>query len=882
MFASEHFLPTSERGLDKHNPKPKASNELAAFLSALRLLYPMQRQSGRSSPPVAAMEPGACRIRKLPGELEMFTLWQDLRYGLRAIWKSPTFAIIAILTLALGIGANTATFSIVNAVLLRPLPYPEPSRLLKIYTSMPQFRDASVSYPNFLDWQQRNHSFTQLAAYRDDSFNLTGQANPERVRCQMASSTLFPILGINPIVGRTFTPDEDRKGANPVVVLTSRFWKTRFAGDPNVVGRTLTLNERLYSIIGVVPSDDVQLDRISVIVPIGQWSEPFFWDRSIAMGMRVLGRLKPGVTPNQAQSELDAIAAQLAREYPKENKSHGIYSVPLHEDVVGDVRTPLLLLLGAVGFVLLIACVNVANLLLARSAARRREFAIRGAIGATRGRIMRQLLTEGFLLSVAGGAMGLVVAPALSSLFSWKVTPDQLPRADQIHLDLPVLVFTALISFVASLVFGLTPALQGSRSDLNEALKEVGRGNTGRHGFQRALVVAEVAIALLLTASAGLMIRTMSKLSSVNPGFDPQNVLYFSTAGSPAVHGSPAAVRNGFSIIANQLHSIPGVKAVSPIIGGAPMNGDSEFPYWVEGKPKPAEISQMEIALFYGVGPEYLQVMRIPLLRGRFLTSQDNENSPCAVVIDEDFERKSFPDQDALGQYINLELVHMKCEVVGVVGHVKHWGLDKDAISKVHSQVYVAIRQFPDSIMDMASTGTAYLIRSGNEPYAVVPTLKRVVTGINGRMVAYDEESMSDIIKDSLSTRRFTRLLLGAFAGLALILAVVGIYGVVSYAVTQSTHDIGIRMALGADTRSVLGMVLSNSMRMAIIGIAIGALGALTVTRLLKNLLFGVSAADPLTLAVVAVVLAGVTLIASYIPAHRATKIDPVIALRNE
>ncbi|HET6936783.1 MAG TPA: ABC transporter permease [Candidatus Angelobacter sp.] len=810
----------------------------------------------------------------------MGTLLQDLRFGARTLLKSPGFTVVAVVALALGIGANTAMFSIVNSVLLRPLSYPEPERLTLLFTSMPQFRDASVSYPNFLDWQQRSRSFENMAAYRNETFNLTGQANPERLRGQMASSTLFSVLGVQPIIGRTFTADEDRRGAAPVVVLTDSFWKSRFSGDPGVIGRTITLNEKLYTIIGVVPSDDVMLRRTSVLVPIGQWSEPLFLDRSVGMGMRVLGRLKPGVELQQAKSETDSIAAALAQEYPKDNKDRGIYSVPLHDYLVGDVRTPLLVLLGAVGFVLLIACANVANLLLARSTARRREFAIRGALGASRTRIVRQMLTESLLMAFAGGTLGLAIAFALNRIFVSRLA-NQLPRADQIHLDPSVLAFTAVVSILASVLFGITPAVQSARSDLNQTLKEGGRGNTSRHGFQKALVVVEVALALVLTTSAGLMIRTMSHLWSVNPGFDPQGVLTVGIAGSPAVHGAPEAVRNGFAQTMDQIRSVPGVKAVSVMFGGTPMNGDSELPYWVEGKPKP-EQNQMDLALFYGVDADYFNVMRIPLLRGRLLQQQDTEKAPCAVDVDEDFAKKAFPGEDPLGQHVNLELISLQCQVVGVVGHVKHWGLDADATAKVHSQIYIAYRQFPDKVMDLASTGTDYLIRTAGDPYAVVPALKRTVTAINGKMVAYGEESMQDVIKDSLAARRFTRLLLGTFAVLALLLAGVGIYGVISYAVSQSTHDIGVRMALGANTRTVLGMVLKDAMRMAAIGIAIGAVAAFAVTRVMKGLLFGVSSADPITFLSVAAILSLLALLASYVPAGRATKVDPIIALRYE
>jgi predicted permease len=809
------------------------------------------------------------------------TFLQDLRFGIRTLAKAPGVTAIAVVALALGIGANTAMFSIVRGVLLKPLPYADPGRLVQLSTSTPQFRDASVSYPNFLDWQQQSHSFDSMAAYRFHNFNLTGSTTPERLRGQMMSAAMFGTLGVRPILGRTFTADEDRRGAAPVVVLTSNFWQTRFGGDPHVLGRGVTLNDQLYTIIGVVQSDDVLWRRTSVIVPIGQWAEPLFWNRGVGMGMRVVGRLSHDRSLPSAQSELDGIAAGLAKAYPTENKDRGIYAVSLAENLTGDVRTPLLVLLGAVGFVLVMACANVANLLLARATGRRREFAIRTALGASRARVVRQLLTECLLLATTGGLLGLLVAKAFNAIVVAKIA-SQLPRTAQGQLDGSVLAFTAAVALGASFFFGLAPALRAARPDLTDALKEGDRGNTSRPRLLAALVVVEVALGLVLTTSAGLMVRTMSQLWSVNPGFDPQHVLTFGVAGSPAVHGTPAAIRNGVTRTVDRIRSAPGVAAASVLVGGVPMSGDSELPYWVEGRPKPAEQSLMEQALFYGVDPDYLNVMRIPLRRGRFLTLQDTEHTPCAVAVDEDFVATAFPNQEPLGQHINLELLNMKCEVVGIVGHVKHWGLDADATSKIHSQLYIAFRQFPDAVMDLASTGSDYVVRANGDPYAVVPAVKQSVQQTSANMVTFGEESMEDVIGNSLSARRFTRLLLGTFAVLALVLAGVGIYGVVSYTVTQTTHDIGIRMALGADRGAVLGGVLRGAMRMAGAGIAVGAVAAFAVTRVMKELLFGVSASDPLTFGAVALVLAALTLLASYIPALRATKVDPIVALRCE
>jgi len=810
----------------------------------------------------------------------MRDLLQDVRYAVRALLKSPGFALIAVLTLALGIGANSAMFGVVNAVLLRPVPYPQPERLVRLYATRHGFHQGPVSYPNFLDWRQHSRSFEEMAAYRLDNFNLTGQGHPERLRGAMASAGLFAVLGINPIVGRTFTEAEDRLGAPPVVLVTSTLWNTRFGGEPGVLGSRIMLNGQAYTIIGVVPTDEVVLRGVSVIVPVGQWPEPLLRARGVALGLQVIGRLGPGITAEQAQLEADATAAGLAREYPRENQDLGIGSVSLAEHLVGDVRTPLLVLLAAVGFVLLIACANVANLLLARSAGRRRELAVRNALGASPSRLLRQLLVEGLPLALAGGALGLVVAVAVNAALASML--DALPRGNTIGLDATVLAFTALVSLAVSLVVGIAPAVQHSRAAMYEVLKDGARGATGRHGLQRTLVVVEVAVALVLTASAGLMVRTMSVLGSVDPGFDPHNVLVAGVAGSPAVHGTPAAIRNGFAETSRQLRLVPGFVSASILVGSIPMNIDTQLPYWVEGRPRPAEQSQLDHALFYAVEPEYFRLMRVPLLRGRLLDSRDHEHAACGIEVDEEFARRAFPGQDPLGQHVRFDVLPTACEVVGVVGHIKQWGLDADATSSVRSQVYVAFRQLPDGVIDLISNGSAFVVRTAGNPYAVVPALGRAARTVNGNLVLFSAQSMEDVIAGSQGPRRFTRLVLAVFAGLALLLAAVGIYGVTSYAVSRSVHEIGVRQALGADRRRVLGMVIGNALRLAAFGVLIGGAGALVATRAMRGLLYGVASADPATFAAVSLTLLLVTAAASAVPAWRATRVDPIAALRSE
>jgi predicted permease len=816
----------------------------------------------------------------------MNTLIQDLKYGLRMLAKNPGFTVVAVLTLALGIGANTAIFSVVNGVLLNPLRYPEPERLVALYSRDGNFTRSSIAYPNFLDWVRDNRSFSALAAYRGEDFNLMGMGEPERVPGEMVSATFFPLLGVKPVIGRMFLPQEDQVGAAPVVLISSGLWNRKFASSPEVLGKSLTLSGTAYTIVGVIPADfhytgDNFHHHTDVFTPIGQWNDPTFRDRRTGMGMDAVGRLKPGVTFEQARADMDALGRHLAEEYPQADKGTGITLIPLKQDVVGNIRPFLLVLLAAVGFVLLIACVNVANLLLARSTARTQELAIRFALGATRGRMVRQLLTESTLLALAGGGLGLLLA-------SWglqgalQILPEALPRAEEVHLDGRVLLCMFAASLLAGILFGLAPALKNSHGDLQGTLKEGGRGGSGtRHRAQRVFVVVEMALALILLAGAGLMIRSLTKLWRVDPGFDPHNVLTFDMS-FPSTIKSPEAIRAHWRQIQDSLEATPGIEAASLSAGSHPMGGDSDLPFWLEGQPKPSSQGDMKSSLFYLVQPDYLRVMKIPLQRGRFLLPQDNEHSALVTVIDERFAQLYFPGQNPIGKRINFEILNTAAEIVGIVGHVKQWGLDESPTTLLQAQCYFPIAQLPDQFVPLVANGVAVAVRTNSQPLARASEIRRTLSHLNSEQVMYNTETMDGVISESLAARRFSMILLGIFAALALVMSCVGIYGVISYLAGQRTHEIGIRIALGAERWDVLRMVLGEGAKMALVGVAIGLVAAFALTRLMAKMLFGVSAHDPLSYAGVAGLLVLVALAACYIPARRATKVDPMVALRYE
>ncbi len=811
------------------------------------------------------------------------TLRQDVRYAVRTLAKSPGFAAVAILTLALGIGANTAIFSVVNAVMLRPLPYPDASRVMTLSETSPQFEEMSVSYLNFIDWQNRNRSFSELAAFRRESFNLAGVSSPERLPGRQVSPGFFAILGTTPILGRDFLPEDGRPGAPPVVILSYRFWQRRFAGDPSIVGRVLVLNDVPHTVIGVIPQRFWFYNPGDVFVTFANGSQLFTQIRENRSGTYVVGRLKPGVSLEQARSDMNHIARVLAAEFPKANANSGISVKAILEDVVGGVRANLLLLLGAVGFVLLIACVNVANLLLARSTARTKEIAIRAALGGSRWRMIRQLLTESTLLAVCGGALGTLFARWGTSFLIASV-PGSLPRTEDVSPDIRVLFFTLGASLLTGILFGIVPAIRASRADLHDTLKEGIRGSTsGRHHLQDALVVAELALTLVLLVGAGLTARSILSLHRVNPGFDPRNALVFNTALSAQRYGEAPKVRSFYRELLARLQRTPGVKAASLALN-VPMRDDSELYFYVEGRPQPKP-EDMLWSMHYIVSSGYADAMGLRLLRGRYLSDRDSEDSQPVIVIDEAMARGVFPSEDPIGKRIIVPFpgLDQPREIVGVVNHVKHWGLAQDAQSRIQYQFYMPFFQVPDALFKQVGTfDMTLVVRTAGDPRAFVGTAQATVHALDPDLPVYGSQTMGEIIETSLAAQRFATLLLGLFAAFGLVLAAVGIYGVMAYSVGQRTQEMGIRMALGATRRDILRLVLGRGSLLTGAGTLIGLLACLGLTRFLASLLFGVTATDPVTFLAVAFVLGAVALFACYVPARRATRVDPMTALRYE
>lgn len=826
------------------------------------------------------------------------SLFQDLRYGFRMLKKSPGFATIAILTLALGIGVNTTIFSVVDGVLLNPLPFHNSHELVSLFEKIPNFDNGSISYPNFVDWRSMNRTFANMAAYRPSGFDLSGSGEPERLEGEMISHGFFEILGVSPVLGRTFSADEDRLGANPTAMISEGLWRRKFGSAGDIIGQRLILNGIGRTVVGVVPSSfhlHIQnfqrgTPAIEVYVPVGEYNEPHFYNaRGSGWGLDAIGRLKPGVTLEQAREDMDRVSRALAAAYPDIDSDKSANLLTLKEEMVGRVRSLLLVLLGSVACVLLIACVNVANLLLARSTTRQHEFAVRIAMGAGQTRLIRQLLTESVLLGLMGGAVGLLLAKfgiraALASV------PGTLPRPEEIGLDSRVLLFTFLISIACGIVFGLAPAWKTSRANVGSVLKESGRTVAGvRSRMQSVFVIGEMALALVLLIAAGLMVRTLVSLWGLDPGFNPHNVMTFEMSGPPSYKQQfPDAIRTAYRQIHDKLAGTPGVEAVSFNGGAHPMGSDDEEYIWFVGRPKPAHQADLPLVLEYVVEPDYLKLMQIQLKKGRFFTAADNEKAPSVAVIDESFAEKYFPHQDPIGQYLDFNTDPAQTEkvpnpqIIGVVGHVNQWGLDADASFPLHAEMYVPFAQASDSDLKRHGVGGDVYLRLQRAGTVPFETLRHRIMEFSNEIVAFHMEDMQQSVLDTIAGKRFTMTLLAVFAALALLLASIGIYGVLSYLVGQRTQEIGLRMALGAQRSDVLRIIMSDGARMTLIGVGIGVVAALGLTRLMSSVLFGVNPTDPITFVGVAAVLCAVAMLACYVPAYRAMNVDPVIALRRE
>ena len=806
---------------------------------------------------------------------------QDLRFGMRTLARSRGLTIIAIVTLALGIGANTAVFSVVDTVLVRPLPYPEPNQLVWFGESQPNLSQAPLSPADFLDFQSQNHSFSQVSALRRLSFNLTGRGPAERIAGIVASPNVFSMFSVQPILGRAFLESEGKFGASRVALLTYGFWQSRFGGDTNVVGQNIVLDSQPVKVVGVLSANfrygrDIQIWVNPVNIVPEVFSASADWERKLSTNrethyLNVIGRLKPQVALPQAQAEISSIMDRIHQQYPV-TTGHTISLFPLREPSVSPIRQTLLLLLGVVGLVLLIACANVANLLLARALSRRRELAVRTALGASRLRIVRQLLVESLLLAFGGGIAGVALAWTLVRLLV-TISPRDLPRVEEVSLNAGVLLFTLGISLLTGFLFGLVPALAAARQSPGAFLKEGGRGSTSGLAHNRLrgfLVVGEVALSLVLLVSAGLLVRSFVRLLEVAPGFNPDRMVTMWMNFTSAAYSEKGRSTRLLNELLPRVAALPGVEAVA-ISNDLPLEGDDTTTGigTVDGR-QMFERGHQPLMGVHAVNSGYFRSMGIPLLRGRELSVADTADSHHVVVINQKLADLAWPGQDPIGKHLNL-LDDTPAEVVGVVGDVLHNGLTEIP----GPETYFPFAQNPWSYVSLA-------VRTRGNPASVYTAVRAIVVALDSELPLHDLRPMEQVVAETMSTRRLTLWLVGAFGAVALVLAVVGIYGVMSYAVTERVHEIGVRMALGAQRRDVLRLVVGKGMRLAAAGLALGFVAALAATRLMTGLLFGVHASDPLTYAVISVLLAFAAVAACYVPARRATAVDPLVALRYE
>ena len=809
----------------------------------------------------------------------MDSLWHDLRYGARLLAKKPGFTVVAAVALALGIGANTAIFSVVNAVLLTPLPYKDADNLVVVWEKGPKNDQNVVNPANFMDWNEQNSVFTEMAASLDQNAVMIGDGEPEEIPSQVATTNLFSLLGIDAILGRTFSPDDGKPNQTRVVVLSYGLWQRRFGGDPTIIGRKLNINRAEAIVIGVMPAGfSWHIKKGSLTAKVAEMWSPFVITNEMRTRhgrfMTVAARIKPEVTFEQARSEMNVIGARLEQQYNDFNANWGVNVVPLRTQFTGELRSALLVLLGAVGFVLLIACANVANLLLSRAAARQKEMAVRAALGASCARILRQLLTESILLAGIGGAAGLLLALWGTDLLV-SLSPREMSALQQVRISTPVLGFTFAVSLLTGIIFGLAPAYEATRLNLHESLKEGGKnigGGTRGHRLRSAFVITEIALALVLLVGAGLLVRSFNRLQSVDPGFNAKNVLTMRISLPLRKYDSDRKRIDFFRQAIEQIKALPGVEAAGatnflPFAG--PHAGTLVE---IEGRPK-LPPGQGLTSGSCVTDANYFGAMQIPLKRGRLFTEQEATEMRHVVVINEAFAAKNFPGEDSLGKRVTVYMKddNVPTEIIGIVGDNKHMGLDED----VEPMAY-----WPHP--ELAYPFMTLVIRTHGEPASVAAAARNVIQTLDGEQPVADVRTMESLLADSVARARFNTLLLTIFAVVALVLAAVGIYGVMSYAVTQRTHELGLRMALGAQTSHVLSLIVRQGMMMAAAGVGIGLVAAFALTRILATLLYGISATDPLTFLVIASLLTGTALLACYLPARRATRVDPMVALRYE
>ena len=856
------------------------SEEIQAYLDMSTEAKLRQGLSPREARRNALLEVGGVeqveeRVREIRMGSFIETVWRDVRTGARSLVHSPVFTVVTLLSLALGIGANTAIFSVVNSLLLRPLPYPESEQIVHVWHTPPQqsfpgLETFSVSPANYIDWKAQSTAFEQMAVYADTGFSLSTSNDPLPLVGAVVSSDFFSVLRSSPMQGRTFTPDEEQPGRDQVVVIGHRLWQRAFGANPNIIGQTLTINSRSFTVVGIMPAGFEFPREAELWVPLA-WDDNERKTRSIHDYL-VIARLKQNVSLDQAKVEMNTISSRLEQQYPEENTGWGARVIPLRDDLVGDIRLALLVLFGAVGFVLLIACANVANLMLARGANRQKEIAVRIALGAGRARLVRQLLTESVLLAVSGGLLGLLLAIWGSRML---VRLGDLPNSGDIGIDTWALGFTLLVSFAAGIIIGIVPALQFTRTSVSETLKQ-GSGRTGgsaiKQHTRKALVISEVALSLVLLIGAGLMIRSFWKLQNVDPGFDTSNSLTMTIVLNWIRYSEPHKRLAFVDRAIEQIRAVPGVVSVGTTTRVPLAGGGSTQPFTVEGRPA-GTIAEQPMAQTRYISPDYFKSIGIPLRQGRFFSDNDRDNSVPVVIISDAMARRFWPGENPIGRRLtpSFHSEQGAREIVGVVGDVKTSGLDVDA----SAMMYLPYKQAPLPFV-------SFVVRTASNPESVVQPVSKAIYSIDKEQALTDVQTMDQVLAKSLSDRRFNMTLLLTFAGVALLLAAVGVYGVMNYTVTLRRRELGIRMALGAERMDVLRLVLRQGLTLTLIGVAAGLISAYALTRLMASLLYGVTATDYLTFGSVSAVLIAVGLAASYLPARRATKVNPTIALRAE